>query len=93
VGAQGKTVRFTDDPALEVDTVLWATGYRPDYSWIDLPILNEHGAPRHRRGITDSPGLYFLGMHSQYSRGSSLLYWVREDAHYIVQQVRKPQEA
>jgi putative flavoprotein involved in K+ transport len=83
--AYAKTVRFADDHALEVDAVIWATGFRSDYSWIDVPVLDEHGAPRHRRGVTNSPGLYFLGMHNQYSRGSSLLHWVREDAAYIVE--------
>lgn len=85
----GRTVRFADDRAIEVGTVVWATGFRPDYSWIHAPVLDEHGAPRHRRGVTDSPGLYFLGMHDQYSRGSSLLHWVRHDAEYIVQHARE----
>jgi putative flavoprotein involved in K+ transport len=89
----GQTMRFADERELDVDTVIWATGYRPDYSWLDVPVLDERGAPRHRRGATDSAGLYFLGMHNQYSRGSSLLHWVREDARYIVEQVRRPQEA
>jgi putative flavoprotein involved in K+ transport len=88
VAAEGTTVRFTDDRRLQVDTVIWATGYRSDYSWIHAPILNEEGLPQHRRGVTDSPGLYLLGMHNQYSRGSSLIYFVREDAAYIVDQVR-----
>jgi putative flavoprotein involved in K+ transport len=87
VAAEGTSVRFADDRRLQVDTVIWATGYRSDYSWIQAPILDEEGLPRHRRGVTDSPGLY-LGMHNQYSRGSSLIYFVREDAAYIVDQVR-----
>ncbi len=88
VGADGRTVRFTDDSTLEVDAVLWATGYRHDYAWIHAPVLDDQGAPRHRRGVTDSPGLYFLGMHNQYSRGSSLLYWVRDDAAFIAGRIR-----
>ena len=88
VAADGTTVRFADDRRLQVDAVIWATGYRSDYSWIHAPTLNEEGLPQHRRGVTDSPGLYFLGMHNQYSRGSSLIYFVREDAAYIVDQVR-----
>lgn len=63
---------------------MWATGYRSDYSWIRLPVLGPHGLSRHQRGVTEFPGLYFLGMHNQYSRGSSLIHWVRHDAAYIV---------
>jgi putative flavoprotein involved in K+ transport len=71
-----------------VGTVVWATGYRPDYSWIHLPVLDRQGIPRHQRGVTGSPGLYFLGMHNQYSRGSSLIYWVKDDAAHIVCRAR-----
>ncbi len=86
--ADGTIVRFADERTLQVDTVIWATGYHSDYSWIHAPVLDEHGQPRHRRGVTDAPGLYVLGMHNQYSRGSSLIYFVKEDAAHIVEQVR-----
>jgi hypothetical protein len=59
----------------------------PDYSWIHAPAVDDHGPPRHRRGVTDSPGLYFLGMHNQCSRGSSLIHWVKEDAAHITHRV------
>lgn len=88
-GATGRTIRFACGHELGVDTVVWATGYRPDYSWIRPPVLGPDGLPRHQRGVTKSPGLYFLGMHNQYSRGSSLIYWVRHDAAYIVAQARE----
>lgn len=68
--------------------MVWATGYRPGYSWIQLPVLDDHGLPRHQRGVTGYPGLYFLGMHNQYSRGSSLIHWICHDAQYIVSQAR-----
>jgi putative flavoprotein involved in K+ transport len=87
-GAAGRTIRFADGQELDADAVVWATGYRPDYSWIHAPVLGPDGHPRHRRGVTESPGLYFLGMHNQYSRGSSLIYWVRHDAAHIVSQIR-----
>jgi putative flavoprotein involved in K+ transport len=74
-----------------VSAVVWATGYHSDYSWIHLPVLGPDSLPRHKRGVaTESPGLYFLGMHNQTSRGSSLIYWVRHDAAYIAGQVRAP---
>jgi putative flavoprotein involved in K+ transport len=86
--AAGRTVTFADGQNLEVSAVVWATGYRPDYSWIHLPVIGPGGLPRHQRGVTGSPGLYFLGMHNQYSRGSSLIHWVRHDAAYITGQAR-----
>lgn len=88
VEAEGRTVRFEDGRAIEVDAVIWATGFRPDYSWIRVPVLDDHGAPRHRRGVTEASGLYFLGMKNQYSRGSSLIYWVKDDAQHIVERAR-----
>ena len=60
-----------------------ATGYHSDYSWIRVPVFDENGEPIHRRGVTNAPGLYFLGMHNQYSRGSSLIGFVRHDANFI----------
>jgi len=50
--------------------------------------LGPDGLPRHQRGVTGFPGLYFLGMHNQYSRGSSLIYWVRHDAAYIASHIQ-----
>ena len=87
VSASGRTVRFADGSELEVDTVIWATGYRPDYSWIDLPVLDPDGAVRHKRGVTDVPGLYFLGLTWQHTRGSALLGWVKDDAEFIAEQI------
>jgi putative flavoprotein involved in K+ transport len=83
--AAGRTVRFSDGVDLEVDAVILATGYRPDYSWIDLPVFDPEGRVRHRRGVTEVPGLYFLGLTWQYTRGSALLGWVKEDAAFIAE--------
>jgi putative flavoprotein involved in K+ transport len=83
VGADGRSVRFGDGTELEVDAVIWATGYRPDHSWIDLPINGHDGRLRHRRGVSDVPGLYFLGLSWQHTRGSALLGFVAEDAAFI----------
>src|SRR5436190_3538706 len=87
VDADGRTVRFQDGGEQEVSTVIWATGYRPDYSWIKLPILDADGRVRHRRGVTDLPGLYFLGLAWQHTRGSALLGWVKHDAEFIAEQI------
>ena len=67
VNAQGRTARFADDSSLDVSAVVWATGYRPDYSWISIPGVTANGRVRHRRGVTDVPGLYFLGLSWRYT--------------------------
>ena len=87
VDASGLTVRFADGSQLEVEAVIWATGYRPDYSWIELPVFDPEGRLHHRRGVTDVPGSHFLGLTWQHTRGSALLGWVKEDAEYIATQI------
>lgn len=63
--------------------VVWATGFRPDYSWLDVPVLAPAGTPVQRRGVTDAPGLYFLGLPWMHTRGSALAGWVGRDAAYL----------
>ena len=92
VDAEGRTIRFDDGGELQADAVIWATGYRADYSWIELPIFDEDGRVRHRRGVTDVPGLYFLGLTWQYTRGSALIGWVKDDAEYIAERIAQYQE-
>jgi putative flavoprotein involved in K+ transport len=87
VDAEGRTVRFEDGSELEVDGVIWATGYRPDYSWLDLSVFHADGRLRHRRGVTDVSGLYFLGLTWQHTRGSALIGWVENDADFIAEQI------
>ena len=87
IAASGRTVSFADGSELDVDAVIWATGYRPNHSWIKLPIADPNGRVRHRRGVTDVPGLYFLGLSWQQTRGSALLGWVKHDAEFIAEQI------
>ena len=87
VGASDSEVTFSDGERLSVDAVVWATGYRVDHSWLDVPIFEESGRARHRRGVTSAPGLYFLGLQWQYTRGSALLGWVNDDARHIAEQI------
>jgi putative flavoprotein involved in K+ transport len=83
VGASDRTVSFADGSELDVDAVIWATGYRSDHSWIDAPVFDQDGRVLHRRGVTDHPGLFFLGLTWQHTRGSALLGWVKDDAEFI----------
>ena len=68
-------------------SVIWATGFRPDFSWIDAPVLDERGAPVQRRGITAVPGLYFLGLSWLHTRGSALVGWVGRDAAWLARRI------
>ena len=71
----------------ELGAIVWATGFQPDYRWIELPVLDSSGRPAHRRGITDFPGLAFVGMHWLHKRKSSLFIGVGEDAEHVVEQL------
>ena len=82
-GADGRAVRFADGSSLDAGIVIWATGYRSDYSWIHIPGVTRDGQVIHRRGVTDLPGLYFLGLSWQHTRGSALLGFVHDDATYL----------
>jgi putative flavoprotein involved in K+ transport len=87
VEAAGRRVTFADRATQEVDAVIWATGYRPDYSWMKIPVFDSEDRVRHRRGVTGVPGLYFLGLSWQHTRGSALLGWVKDDAEFIARKI------
>jgi putative flavoprotein involved in K+ transport len=73
-----------------IAAVVWCTGFRPDFSWIELPVLGLDGYPVHRRGIAQgAPGLAFVGMRYQYRVGSALLGGVGEDAAYVASETVK----
>ena len=87
VSAEGRTVGLADGSELEVDAVIWATGYRPDHSWIRLPVFGDDGRLRHVRGVTEAPGLFFLGLSWQHTRGSALVGFVGDDVAYVAEKV------
>ena len=87
VGASGSTLIFDDGTTLEARTVIWATGFRLDHSWIEVPVFDAGGGPIHERGVTRSPGLYFLGLTWQHTRGSALIGWVKDDAAHIARAI------
>jgi putative flavoprotein involved in K+ transport len=93
VDVDGRRARFEGGGEVEVDGVIWATGYRPDHSWINLPIFNDAGRLRHRRGVTDVPGLYFLGLTWQHTRGSALIGFVKDDAEFIAERIAEYQQS
>ena len=68
-----------------IHTIVWATGYRPDYSWLDVPVLDRKGMIRHDGGVADSPGMYVLGMPFLRQRKSSFIHGAEDDARFVTQ--------
>jgi len=93
VNGERHTARFADRSSLDVSVLVWATGYRSDYSWISIPGVTANGRVVHRRGITEIPGLYFLGLSWQYTRGSALLGFVTDDAAFLTERIAARTEA
>lgn len=85
--ASGTAVTFADGSELTVDGVVWATGFRLDHSFVQLPVFDETARVRHLRGVTDVPGIYFLGLLWQHTRGSALLGWVKDDARFMAERI------
>ncbi|MEX0875455.1 MAG: NAD(P)-binding domain-containing protein [Actinomycetota bacterium] len=72
----------------DVRNVIWCTGFRQDFSWIDLPAFGEDGLPVHKRGVAESePGLYFMGLLFQFSASSETLPGVSRDAEHIAKHI------
>ncbi|MBO1324787.1 NAD(P)/FAD-dependent oxidoreductase [Acetobacter sp. TBRC 12305] len=72
-----------------ITTIIWATGFGVDYSWLEVDALNENGRPRHQRGVSSEPGVYFLGLPWQTRRGSSFIWGVWHDAKYVADHISK----
>lgn len=84
--------KVDDDPTLMLDlensgirTVIWATGFRPDYSWLDVPVLDRKGRLKHDGGIVEEPGLYALGLPMMRRRKSSFIHGIEDDARDITE--------
>jgi putative flavoprotein involved in K+ transport len=94
VGVQDGLPLLDDGRTREVANVVWCTGFRDDYGWIDLPVLDDERRPRHYRGVVESvPGLYFLGLIFQYSLSSDVLPNAGRDAKYIAMQIARRGDA
>ena len=68
----------------EIRTIIWATGFRPDYSWLDVPVLDAKGHLRHEGGVVDSPGLYALGLPVLRRRKSTFIHGIEDDAREVI---------
>ena len=94
VSITANEISFQVGPVVRASTVVWATGFRADYSWVDVPeAFDENGNPRHQLGITAAPGLAFIGLPWQHTRGSALLGFVQHDAAWVASQLeaQRPQ--
>jgi putative flavoprotein involved in K+ transport len=82
-------------PVLELDlaragvtSIVWATGFAVDYSWLNVDAFDENGKPKHQRGVSSEPGVYFLGLPWQSRRGSSFIWGVWHDAKYLADHIQ-----
>ena len=82
------------DPILElnleeagINSIIWATGFDVDYSWLKVDALDKNGKPKHERGISAEPGVYFLGLPWQSRRGSSFIWGVWQDAKFLADHI------
>ena len=68
----------------EIRAIVWATGFRPDYGWLDVPVVDQKGQLRHEGGVVDSPGLYALGLPVLRRRKSTFIYGIEDDAREVI---------
>jgi len=79
---------LADGSTMEVKNVIWCTGYEPGFSWINLPIFDQHGSPKQERGVVkDVAGLYFVGLHFLYAASSATVIGIGRDAAHVVKAI------
>jgi putative flavoprotein involved in K+ transport len=87
-----------NEPALEqqiysllaeagITSIVWATGFTADYGWLQVDAFDDGGRPRHQRGVSPEPGVYFMGLPWQSRRGSSFIWGAWHDAKYVADQI------
>jgi putative flavoprotein involved in K+ transport len=87
-GVRGGLPELADGRVMDVANVIWATGYRPRFDWIDLPVIGEDGEPVSERGVCEAePGLYIVGRQFQFAFNSHTVGGVGRDAAYLVKQI------
>jgi putative flavoprotein involved in K+ transport len=80
-------VQELDLSAAGVGSVIWCTGYQLDLEWVNLPVIGENGAPRHTEGVTECPGVYFLGLSWLRTWSSTFLFGVGADAEFLAEKI------
>lgn len=84
-GVRDGRPELADGTTLDVANIIWCTGFRPGFDWVDLPVFDDEGAPIHERGVSEIPGLYFCGLHFLHSMWSETLVGMPADARYVVE--------
>ncbi len=82
-GASSTLTRKLDDGSIR--TIIWATGFRPDYSWLDVPVLDRKGRIRHDGGVVDAKGMYVVGLPTLRRRKSSFIHGVEDDVRDVTE--------
>jgi putative flavoprotein involved in K+ transport len=83
-GTRGGLPELADGTVLDVTSVVWCTGFRQAFDWVDLPVFDERGWPREYRGVVDEvPGLFFCGLSFQYAMSSMVFPGVSRDADHV----------
>ncbi|MEM1386795.1 MAG: NAD(P)/FAD-dependent oxidoreductase [Pseudomonadota bacterium] len=80
-------IRALDLVEAGISTIIWATGYKNDFSWLQVDTFDPAGQPQHQRGVAREPGIYFLGLPWLSRRGSSFIWGVWHDAKYLADQI------
>jgi putative flavoprotein involved in K+ transport len=88
VGVSDGLPVLEDGRVVDVANVIWCTGFRQDFGWIDLPVFDDDSAPIHERGVASEPGLYFVGLDFLYAFTSENVGGVGRDARYIAKHIR-----
>jgi putative flavoprotein involved in K+ transport len=86
-GCVTNPIRELDLAAAGITSIIWATGYTTDFGWLKVDAFDENGRPRHQRGVSSEPGVYFLGLPWLSRRGSSFIWGVWPDAKYIADHI------
>jgi putative flavoprotein involved in K+ transport len=73
----------------EISAIVWATGFRPDYGWLDVPVVSAKGQLNHEGGVVDSPGLYALGLPVLRRRKSTFIYGIEDDAREVIEHLAR----
>ncbi len=87
-----KEVALIDAKEKNITSVIWCTGFTPDYSWLKIDCLDERGRPIHKRGVSNQEGLFFLGLNWLHTWGSGRFLSVADDAEYVVSQIAQKTE-
>lgn len=92
IDAENETI-FTENQTIKgIKNIVWATGYRPNFNWIEGIELDKEGYPVHHRGVSNTKGLYFIGLPWLYTRGSATLGGIKKDAAYLAEHLSKVTE-